>query len=115
MKDKEEIRAASLVDIEEGTSEQKHGETEQVKELQRGLKPRHVNMFAIAGSLGTGLIIGMGKSLAVGGPGSLFLAYVIMGITVYFVLTALAEMAVFAPHKKGFSGYATRYMDPALG
>ncbi|KAF4964680.1 hypothetical protein FSARC_7387 [Fusarium sarcochroum] len=115
MKDKEEIRAASPVDIEEGTSEQKHEETEQVKELQRGLKPRHANMFAITGSLGTGLIIGMGKSLAVGGPGSLFLAYVIMGNTVYFVLAALAEMAVFAPHKKGFSGYATRYMDPALG
>jgi amino acid transporter len=24
-------------------------------------------------------------------------------------------MAAFIPHRKGFSGYATRYVDPALG
>ncbi|RSL95782.1 hypothetical protein CDV31_013753 [Fusarium ambrosium] len=30
-------------------------------------------------------------------------------------MTAFAEMAIFAPMNKGFSGYATRFCDPALG
>lgn len=84
-------------------------------ELKRGFKPRHVNMFAIAGSIGTGLIIGSGSALAAGGPGSIFIAYLLMGTCVFFVMTAFAEMAVFVPMRKGFSGYATRFVDPALG
>lgn len=28
---------------------------------------------------------------------------------------SLGEMAAFLPHKKGFAGYATRFVDPALG
>lgn len=31
------------------------------------------------------------------------------------VMVALGEMAAFLPHKKGFAGYATRFVDPALG
>lgn len=88
---------------------------EQRDDLRRGFKPRHVNMFAIAGSIGTGLIIGSGSALAAGGPGSLLIAYIIMGCCVYFVMTAFAEMAVFTPMQKGFGGYATRFVDPALG
>ena len=85
------------------------------EDLKRELKSRHVNMFAIAGSIGTGLIIGTGKALAAGGPGSLLVSYLILGSAVYFVMTALGEMAAFSPMTKGFSGYATRYVDPALG
>ncbi|KAL7760753.1 hypothetical protein ACKLNR_007288 [Fusarium oxysporum f. sp. zingiberi] len=83
--------------------------------LKRGFKMRHVNMFAIAGSIGTGLIIGSGSALASGGPASILIAYCILGACVYTVMTAFAEMAIFAPMNKGFSGYATRFVDPALG
>lgn len=31
------------------------------------------------------------------------------------VLVALAEMSAYLPHKKGFAGYATRFVDPAFG
>lgn len=31
------------------------------------------------------------------------------------VMVALGEMAAYLPHKKGFSGYATRFVDPAMG
>jgi L-asparagine transporter-like permease len=37
-------------------------------------------MIAIGGAIGTGLVIGSGTSLARSGPGSLFIAYVIMGM-----------------------------------
>ncbi len=30
-------------------------------------------------------------------------------------MTALGEMAAWIPHASGFSGYATRFCDPALG
>tara|TARA_R110002003_G_scaffold1156_2_gene22502 strand:- start:5892 stop:6242 length:351 start_codon:yes stop_codon:yes gene_type:complete len=30
-------------------------------------------------------------------------------------MTALGEMAAWIPHSSGFAGYATRFVDPALG
>lgn len=36
------------------------------------------------------------------------MAYSIMGMICWTVLCALGEMATFIPHRKGFSGYATR-------
>lgn len=83
--------------------------------LRREFKSRQVNMLAIAGAIGTGLIIGSGQGLARGGPGSLFIAYCITGSIIYFVMTALGEMASLLPMDQGFNGYATRFVDPALG
>ena len=31
------------------------------------------------------------------------------------VMVALGEMSAYLPHKKGFPGYATRFVDPAFG
>lgn len=71
--------------------------------------------MAIAGAIGTGLIIGSGSALKNGGPGSMLIGYIIMGFIVYIVMVALGEMGAWLPHKKSFSGYATRFVDPALG
>ncbi|KAK3196840.1 hypothetical protein K4F52_000184 [Lecanicillium sp. MT-2017a] len=90
-------------------------EMETRNELKRDFKPRQVFMFSIACAIGTGLVIGTGTGLAKGGPGSLLLAYIIIGITVFFVMTGLGEMAAFMPMNKGFSGYASRMVDPAFG
>ncbi|KAF1931660.1 uncharacterized protein M421DRAFT_417425 [Didymella exigua CBS 183.55] len=83
--------------------------------LHRGLKSRHITMIAIGGAIGTGLIIGTGKALAQSGPGSILIAYTSVGFLVYIVMTALGEMAAWIPHSSGFAGYATRFVDPALG
>jgi amino acid transporter len=48
-------------------------------------------------------------------PGSIFIAYTAVGLLVYVVMTALGEMATWIPHSAGFAGYATRFVDPALG
>jgi len=45
----------------------------------------------------------------------LFLGYSFVGFVCYLVMISLGEMAAFLPHKKGFAGYATRFVDPALG
>ena len=83
--------------------------------LHRGLNSRQISMIAIGGAIGTGLIIGTGSALARTGPASIFIAYFIVGFVVYLVMCALGEMAAWLPLQSGFTGYATRYCDPALG
>lgn len=91
------------------------GEMNTSAELRRDLKPHQVFMFSIACAIGTGLVIGSGTALSRGGPASMLIAYLLIGAVVFFVMTALGEMASFAPMKKGFGGYATRMVDPAFG
>ncbi|KAL4870654.1 hypothetical protein BDV12DRAFT_195134 [Aspergillus spectabilis] len=43
----------------------------------RRLKPRHVQLIGIGGTIGTALYVQIGQTLAKGGPGSLFLAFTI--------------------------------------
>jgi amino acid transporter len=83
--------------------------------LHRGLKARQISMIALGGAVGTGLIIGSGTALVKGGPLGLLLGYTYVGLVCYLVMVSLGEMASFLPHKKGFAGYATRFVDPALG
>ncbi|RPA86089.1 amino acid permease [Ascobolus immersus RN42] len=84
-------------------------------DLHRGLKSRHITMIAIGGAVGTGLIIGTGKALAKAGPLSILISYTLVGFLVYLVMCALGEMATWLPMSSGFTGYATRFCDPALG
>ncbi|RAL16532.1 uncharacterized protein BO97DRAFT_137153 [Aspergillus homomorphus CBS 101889] len=43
----------------------------------RRLKPRHIQLIGIGGTIGTALYVQIGKGLMHGGPGSLFLAFFI--------------------------------------
>ncbi|KAF7858563.1 hypothetical protein EAF04_009163 [Stromatinia cepivora] len=83
--------------------------------LHRGLKSRQITMIAIGGAIGTGLIIGTGKPLAQAGPAPVLIGYSIVGLLCFLVMAALGEMAAWLPLASGFTGYATRFVDPALG
>ncbi|KAI9777961.1 MAG: hypothetical protein M1839_008496 [Geoglossum umbratile] len=85
------------------------------EQLHRGLRSRHVTMIAIGGAIGTGLIIGTGSALARAGPAAVLISYTIVGFIVFLVMGALGEMATWIPISSGFTGYATRFVDPALG
>lgn len=65
--------------------------------LHRGLSARQVQMIAIAGTIGTGLFLGTGRSLAEGGPASVLICYGLIGIIVYVTLLLLGEMATQYP------------------
>lgn len=83
--------------------------------LQRKLKARHLTMISLGGAIGTGLFLGSGPAIHAAGPGGAFVAYTIIGIMVYFIMTSLGELATFMPVSGAFSTYATRFVDPALG
>ena len=65
--------------------------------LHRGLSARQVQMIAIAGTIGTGLFLGTGRSLAQGGPASMLICYAVVGFIVYVTLLLLGEMATQYP------------------
>lgn len=83
--------------------------------LARDLKGRHLQMIAIGGSIGTGLFVASGKALSQGGPASLLLAYVIVGVMLYCTVQALGELAVVFPVAGSFSAFSTRFLDPSWG
>ncbi|PLB39501.1 dicarboxylic amino acid permease agtA [Aspergillus candidus] len=89
--------------------------SEQDSELHRALKARHITMIAIGGAIGTGLLIGTGEALAKAGPAAILISYSFVGFIVYLVMCGLGEMASWLPLPSGFTGYAIRFCDPALG
>ncbi|WML45708.1 amino acid permease [Neobacillus sp. PS3-40] len=65
--------------------------------LKRGLLPRHVQFIALAGMIGTGIFKGSSDTLNMAGP-SVVLAYLIGGMLLFIVMTALGEMAIAFPN-----------------
>jgi amino acid transporter len=84
-------------------------------ETRRGLTPRHVQLMAIGGSIGTGLFVGIGGSLSRAGPLSLLLGYLFWGLCfVWPTNLCLGEMSAYLPVKGTVFELASRYVDPAL-
>lgn len=83
--------------------------------LEQSLKARHLQMIAIGGSIGTGLFVGSGASLAKGGPASVIISYALVGTMLFNTVHALGELAVRFPVSGAFSTYSTRFIDPAWG
>lgn len=73
------------------------------------LKPRHIQMIAIGGSIGTGLFLGAGGRLAQGGAG-LTIAYAICGIFAFLMVRALGELAIRRPSSGAFVSYAREFL-----
>ncbi|KAJ5683234.1 Amino acid/polyamine transporter I [Penicillium macrosclerotiorum] len=111
---------------------------------RRKLKPRHLQLIGIGGTIGTALYVQIGSNLRTSGPASLFLGFsiwsaVILIITqlIYLDLTflqsgtilhfsqvdrrdsqlhlGLAEMVTYLPISSPFIRFAGRYVDEALG
>lgn len=83
--------------------------------LQRRLKTRHITMIAIGGSIGTGIFIASGNAIYTAGPGGAILAYLIVGLMVYFLMTSLGEMSTLIPVTGTFCDYSSRFVEPAFG
>ena len=88
-------------DVQEGV----HGEQ---RALNRSLKGRHMQMIAIGGAIGAGLFVGSGGALRTGGPASLVICFIIIGIMLLLTMQALAELGVLFPVNGAFYQYAVR-------
>ena len=72
-------------------------------------------MIAIGGSIGTGIFLASGNAIYTAGPGGAILAYALIGIMVYFLMTSLGEMSTLITVTGTFCEYSSRFVDPAFG
>jgi len=72
-----------------------------------------ITFKSYGGSIGAGLFVGSARSLAVGGPASLILGFIITGLAVLCTTQALGELAVMYPVNGAFYTYLVRFIDPA--
>lgn len=90
-------------------------ETQNSVQLQRKLGARHLNMIAIGGSIGTGLFLASGATIASAGPAGALLAYALIGVMIYFLMTSLGELATHNPTSGAFFTYGTKYVEGGFG
>jgi lysine-specific permease len=83
--------------------------------LKKKLEARHVNMIAIGGSIGTGIFLTSGYSIFIGGPGGALIAYAIMALIVYFLMTSLGEMSTHKPSSGSLCDYSNLYVNKSFG
>ncbi|KIW55159.1 hypothetical protein PV05_07463 [Exophiala xenobiotica] len=97
-----------------------HGNAQIVSEekafgdLHRSFTPRQVHIISLGSNVGSGLFIATGKALANGGPGTMFLAYLMVCSGVWANLQTLGEMTIAFPTSGNYVDYAGRWVDPAL-
>ena len=84
-------------------------------QVKRGLKHRHLTMIALGGTIGTGLFVASGATISQAGPLGALVAYIAIGLMVFFLMTSLGEMASYLPVSGSFASFADRYVDKAFG
>ncbi|OFR30668.1 amino acid permease [Streptococcus sp. KHUD_012] len=82
--------------------------------MVRGLQNRHVQLIAIAGTIGTGLFLGAGRSLSLTGP-SIILVYMLTGAFMYLMMRAIGEMLYMDPDQHTFINFITKYIGKGWG
>ncbi|KAF4625282.1 hypothetical protein G7Y89_g12884 [Cudoniella acicularis] len=73
----------------------------ETKDLRRGLAQRHIQMIALAGTIGTGLFLGSGKAIS-------------RGVLVTGVVISIAELSALVPLSGAIIRHAEYFVDPAL-
>ena len=103
---------------------------------KRGLKSRHAQMISLGGTIGTGLFVGSGQGLRIGGPLFFFLGYCLltflvfgivcpcalyfsvysMKLTIWLQVTATTEMSSYLPVPGSTMAYfGTRFWSKSMG
>ncbi|KAG0073765.1 hypothetical protein BGZ90_011323 [Linnemannia elongata] len=82
--------------------------------LKRDLRLRHMIMIAISGTIGTGLFLTSGNTIATAGPGGALLAYALIGLWLVFVCQAIGEIATLLPLPGAFNAWGARVFDEAF-
>ena len=86
-----------------------YGENTQHTTLSRRLTSKQVSMIGLSGALGTGLFLGSGSTIALGGPATV-ISYGLAGLLALSVVWALAEMVTVHPVPGGHGAVAASYL-----
>lgn len=97
-----ELTTAEIADVDPETG------------VKRGLRTRHVSMIALAGIIGSGLIVGSGNALELGGPASTLICVVVVGFIVLSVMQSIGETVTLYPGGGGFLTIASRFVNRPL-
>jgi len=84
------------------------------EELQHGLQNRHIQMIAIGGAIGVGLFYGSSYAIQLAGP-AVVLSYAIVGLFIYIIMRANAEITVEEPVSGSYASFARRYIHKFWG
>lgn len=82
--------------------------------MERGLKPRHVEMIALGGTIGVGLFMGSASTIQMAGP-SVLLCYGLAGLVMFFIMRIMGEMLYTEPVTGSFAMYGHKYISPFAG
>ncbi|KAH8701944.1 amino acid permease/ SLC12A domain-containing protein [Talaromyces proteolyticus] len=91
-----------------------NGYYEERQAFRQGLRERHIQMIALAGTIGTGLFLSSGRAIANSGPLGSFLGYSIVGLSVSSIMFAIGELGALVPLNGGIVRYSEYFFDPAL-
>ncbi|OAR01600.1 hypothetical protein LLEC1_00467 [Akanthomyces lecanii] len=83
--------------------------------LWRVLSERNINMIAFSGSIGNGLFLGSGISIASAGPGGAVMSYLIVGSVIASIISCLGEMTALMPVNAPMMEFPRRFLDRGVG
>ena len=82
-------------------------------ELKRGIAGWQVAFIGLGGVIGSCYFLGVGWSISVMGP-SVFLAFLVVGVIVFGLMIAYAELLVNVPRTGTFVAYTNEFLGPTL-
>lgn len=73
-------------------------------------------MIALGGTIGTGLFVGSGQTLARGGPAFILGSYIFMSFLIFCVVSCIVEVAAYIPTPgSSMNLFGYRYVSRSMG
>ena len=94
-------------------SEEKKVVVEETTELKRGIASWQVAFIGLGGVIGSCYFLGVGWTIQVMGPASL-IAFAVVGVIVFGLMIAYAELLVNLPRKGSFIAYTSEFLGPTV-
>ncbi|EGX89799.1 arginine permease, putative [Cordyceps militaris CM01] len=112
-KEKETMPSNTVVLVDSGTDCMESATS--AEGLHRDMSIATMFLLGLSGGIGTALFVSIGGPLNSAGPGGLLLAFLIYGINLALINSAMAEMSTYMPVSGGFIRLAGYWVDDALG
>lgn len=85
-----------------------------MEKKDKGLSTGHLTMMALGTVIGGSFFLGSSVAIHAAGP-SIIISYIIGGILVYFILSAISEMTIESHKSSSFRDFAGKFLSPGIG